>query len=410
PAPANPTPRCPPSPHLTLQEIMRDYIQKHPELNISEEGITKSTLTKAERQLKDKFDGRPTKPPPNSYSLYCAELMANMKDVPSTERMVLCSQQWKLLSQKEKDAYHKKCDQKKKDYEVELLRFLESLPEEEQQRVLGEEKMLSINKKQATSPASKKPSQEGGKGGSEKPKRPVSAMFIFSEEKRRQLQEERPELSESELTRLLARMWNDLSEKKKAKYKAREAALKAQSERKPGGDREERGKLPESPKRAEEIWQQSVIGDYLARFKNDRVKALKAMEMTWNNMEKKEKLMWIKKAAEDQKRYERELSEMRAPPAAANSSKKMKFQGEPKKPPMNGYQKFSQELLSNGELNHLPLKERMVEIGSRWQRISQSQKEHYKKLAEEQQKQYKVHLDLWVKVSGLGPWEEGGLI
>nr|1V63_A Chain A, Nucleolar transcription factor 1 [Mus musculus] len=69
----------------------------------------------------------------------------------------------------------------------------------------------------------------------------------------------------------------------------------------------------------------------------------------------------------------------------------------PKKPPMNGYQKFSQELLSNGELNHLPLKERMVEIGSRWQRISQSQKEHYKKLAEEQQRQYKVHLDLWVK-------------
>lgn len=39
----------------------------------------------------------------------------------------------------------------------------QSLPEEEQQRVLGEEKMLNINKKQATSPASKKPSQEGGK-------------------------------------------------------------------------------------------------------------------------------------------------------------------------------------------------------------------------------------------------------
>ncbi|XP_061223833.1 nucleolar transcription factor 1 isoform X3 [Neopsephotus bourkii] len=384
-------------------EIMRDYIQKHPELNISEEGITRSTLTKAERQLKDKFDGRPTKPPPNSYSLYCAELMASMKDVPSTERMVLCSQQWKLLSQKEKDAYHKKCDQKKKDYEVELLRFLESLPEEEQQRVLGEEKMLGSNRKGATSPASKKSSPETGKASSEKPKRPISAMFIFSEEKRKQLQEERPELSESELTRLLARMWNDLSEKKKAKYKAREAAMKAQSEKKHGSDKEERGKLPESPKTAEEIWQQSVIGDYLARFKNDRGKALKAMEATWNNMEKKEKLMWIKKAAEDQKRYERELSEMRAPPCSTNSAKKVKFQGEPKKPPMNGYQKFSQELLSNGELNHLPLKERMVEIGSRWQRISQGQKDHYKKMAEEQQKQYKVHLDIWLK--SLSPQE-----
>uniref|UniRef100_A0A8D2LS31 Upstream binding transcription factor n=1 Tax=Varanus komodoensis TaxID=61221 RepID=A0A8D2LS31_VARKO len=383
----------------TLEEMMRDYIQKHPEMNIEEGAPPRSTLTKAERQLKDKFDGRPTKPPPNSYSLYCAELMANMKDVPSTERMVLCSQQWKLLSQKEKDAYHKKCDQKKKDYEIELLRFLESLPEEEQQRVLGEEKMLGVNKKGATSPASKKSSPDASKGGSEKPKRPVSAMFIFSEEKRKQLQEERPELSESELTRLLARMWNDLSEKKKAKYKAREAAMKAQTEKKHGSDKEDRGKLPESPKTAEEIWQQSVIGDYLARFKNDRGKALKAMEATWNNMEKKEKLMWIKKAAEDQKRYERELSEMRASPCSTNASKKMKFQGEPKKPPMNGYQKFSQELLSNGELNHLPLKERMVEIGSRWQRISQSQKEQYKKLAEEQQKQYKVHLDMWLKVS-----------
>ena len=41
----------------------------------------------------------------------------------------------------------------------------------------------------------------------------------------------------------------------------------------------------------------------------------------------------------------------------------------------------------------------MVEIGSRWQRISQGQKDHYKKLAEEQQKQYKVHLDIWLKVS-----------
>ena len=41
----------------------------------------------------------------------------------------------------------------------------QSLPEEEQQRVLGEEKMLNINKKQASSPASKKPSQEAGKVG-----------------------------------------------------------------------------------------------------------------------------------------------------------------------------------------------------------------------------------------------------
>lgn len=43
--------------------------------------------------------------------MFCAELMSNMKDVPSTERMVMCSQRWKLLKQGEKDAYQKRCEQ-----------------------------------------------------------------------------------------------------------------------------------------------------------------------------------------------------------------------------------------------------------------------------------------------------------
>ncbi|XP_041087691.1 nucleolar transcription factor 1-like [Polyodon spathula] len=121
------------------------------------------------------------------------------------------------------------------------------------------------------------------------------------------------------------------------------------------------------------------------------------MEATWKTMEKKEKIMWIKKAAEDQKRYERELSEMRAPAIVTGTGKKMKFEGEPKKPPMNGYQKFSQELLSSGELNQLPLKERMVEIGGRWQKLTQAHKDRYKKMAEELQKHYKVQLEHWLK-------------
>ncbi|KPP71372.1 nucleolar transcription factor 1-like [Scleropages formosus] len=314
------------------EEAMREFIAQHPELNMSQEDINKSTLTKAERQLKDKFDGRPTKPPPNGYSMFCAELMSTMKDVPSTERMVMCSQQWKLLKQSEKDGYQKRCEQKKKEYEIEMNRFLCTLSEEEQQRVLGEDKMLGFNKKGSSSPSSKKNSKT--KSDSSKPKRPISAMFIFSEEKRPKLQQDRPELSESELTRMLARMWNELSDKKKEKYKRLEAALKAESEKK---GQEERSRLPE------------------------------------------------------------ELSEMRSPAAVVAPGKKMKFDGEPKKPPSNGYQKFSQELLSGGELNHLPMKERMGEIGGRWQRLPQREKDRYKRIAEEKQKQYKVQLDQWLK-------------
>uniref|UniRef100_A0A7N6B4P5 HMG box domain-containing protein n=1 Tax=Anabas testudineus TaxID=64144 RepID=A0A7N6B4P5_ANATE len=324
------------------EETMREYIQQHPELNMTQEDIVKSTLTKAERHLKDKSDGRPDKPPPNGYSMFCAELMSSMKDVPSTERMVMCSQRWKLLKQNEKDAYQKRCEQ----------------------------------------------------ANPEKPKRPISAMFIFSEEKRPKLHQERPDLSDSELTRFLARMWNELPDKKKEKYKRLETVLKAESEKK---EKEDRSRLPDPPKTAQDIWQQSVIGDYLARFKSDRPKAQKAMEATWSTMEKKEKIMWIKKAAEDQKRYERDLCEMRSPAVAAIASgKKIKFEGEPKKPPSNGYQKFSQEMLSNGELNHLPMKERMAEIGSRWQRLPLKEKDRYKKIAEEKQRQYKVQLEQWL--------------
>lgn len=59
---------------------------------------------------------------------------------------------------------------------------------------------------------------------------------------------------------------------------------------------------------------------------------------------------------------------------------------------------FSQELLTNGELNHFSLKERMVEIGKRWHKLSQTQKDKYKKQVEEQQLEYKAELEVWVKV------------
>ncbi|XP_043990797.1 upstream binding transcription factor, like isoform X2 [Gambusia affinis] len=327
------------------EDSMRAYHEAHPDSN-SEEHV-RSVLTKAERQLKDKFDGRPTKPPPNGYSLYCAELMVNMKDVPSTERMVLCSKQWKMLTQKEKDMFQKRCEQKKKQYDVDLQRFLESLPDEERDRVLTEEKMGGARLNVGVAPS------------------PLRAKSPSVKER---VREAEPEA-----------------------WPAAGGGATAPRERR---DTRKATKLPETPKTAEETWQHSVTGDYLAKYRSDRRKAQAAMEAAWRSMEKKEKIPWIKKAAEDQKRYERELLEMRAPTVG---QRKPKFDGEPKKPPVSGYQMFSQELLTNGELNHFSLKERMVEIGKRWQKLSQAQKDKYKKQVEEQQVEYKAHLESWVK-------------
>ncbi|XP_019730534.1 upstream binding transcription factor, like isoform X2 [Hippocampus comes] len=305
------------------EDSMRAYHEAHPD--VSSDDHVRSVLTKAERQLKDKFDGRPTKPPPNGYSLYCAELMVNMKDVPSTERMVLCSKRWKMMTQKEKDMFQKRCEQRKKQYDVDLQRFLESLPEEERDRVVSEEKL----------------------GGARVPVGTVSSP-----------------------------------------HRAKSPPVKGARERR---DSKKSGKLPETPKTAEEMWQHSVAGDFLSKCRSDRRRAQTAMEDAWKSMEKKEKIPWIKKAAEDQKRYERELLDRRP------SQKKPKFDGEPKKPPVSGYQMFSQELLTNGELNHFSLKERMVEIGKRWHTLTANQKDAYKKHVDATQARYRALLEAWLK-------------
>uniref|UniRef100_A0A669AX48 Upstream binding transcription factor, like n=1 Tax=Oreochromis niloticus TaxID=8128 RepID=A0A669AX48_ORENI len=312
------------------EDSMRVYLEAHPDVNSDDH--VRSVLTKAERQLKDKFDGRPTKPPPNGYSLYCAELMVNMKDVPSTERMVLCSKQWKMMTQKEKDMFQKRCEQKKKQYDIDLQRFLESLPEEERDRVMTEEKMGGAKL---------------GAGVASSPHRAKS-----------------PSVKVRLALLLLPVYW----------------ALILNV-----------GDVTNLPSRCR-LRHHRKLSEHIFLF--DRRKAQAAMDTAWNSMEKKEKIPWIKKAAEDQKRYERELLEMRTPVAG---QRKPKFDGEPKKPPVSGYQMFSQELLTNGELNHFSLKERMVEIGKRWQKLSQSQKDKYKKLVEEQQVEYKAELEAWVK-------------
>lgn len=81
----------------------------------------------------------------------------------------------------------------------------------------------------------------------------------------------------------------------------------------------------------------------------------------------------------------------------------IKFQGEPKKPPMSAYHKFHQDSWSSMELQHLPLRERWVEISRRWQQVPCRLRENYNCQVEELQKQYWVEMDRWLK--GLSPEE-----
>ncbi|KAL0600655.1 Nucleolar transcription factor 1 [Plecturocebus cupreus] len=84
-------------------------------------------------------------------------------------------------------------------------------------------------------------------------------MFICLQEKQRQLPEERPGFLESELACMLVAGGVTGLRKSSKRPESKPGLRKCQELSQP----------PEPPKRAQEIWQRSIINNYLACFKND---------------------------------------------------------------------------------------------------------------------------------------------
>nr|XP_012611553.1 upstream-binding factor 1-like protein 1 [Microcebus murinus] len=192
------------------------------------------------------------------------------------------------------------------------------------------------------------------------PKKPVTAYIRFFKEQRPQYIQMYPGLKNQELTKILSQRYRELPEQVKQKY------------------------IQDFQKEKQEFEEK------LARFREDHPDLVQNSKKS--NVSKR-----ARGQMKAQKNFQGNIREARSLPKTETFSKIMKFYGEPKKPPMNGYHKFHEDSWSSRELQHLSLRERMVEIGRRWQRIPQSLKEHYKSQAEELQKQYKVDLDLWLK-------------
>ncbi|KAB0406547.1 hypothetical protein E2I00_016130 [Balaenoptera physalus] len=189
------------------------------------------------------------------------------------------------------------------------------------------------------------------------PKKPLTAYLRFFKEMRPQYSQKHPKMSNQELTKVLSEEYKKLPEQLKLKYSQDFQKEKLEFEE----------KMALFRKQHPDLVQNSTKSDVP---KGSQIKA--------------------------RKKFQGNVQKVESPPEN-NLSMKRKFHGEPKKPPMNGYHKFHQDLWSSRELQVVPLRERMVEISRCWQRVPQNQKERYKKEAEELQKQYKVDLDLWLK-------------
>ncbi|KAM5223962.1 upstream-binding factor 1-like protein 1 [Hipposideros larvatus] len=189
------------------------------------------------------------------------------------------------------------------------------------------------------------------------PKKPLTSYLRFFKEKRLQYSQKHPELNNQELTKVLSKEYKALPEQRKLKY------------------------IQDFQKEKQEFEEK------LAQFRKDHP------DLVQNS---KKSVISKRSPPKAQKKFQGNVREVKSPPENY-LSEKMEFSGEPKKPPMNEYHKFYQDLWSSQELQDLPLRERMVEIGRRWQRVPQSQKGQYKKQAEELQAQYKVDLAHWLR-------------
>ncbi|XP_064596736.1 nucleolar transcription factor 1-A-like [Liolophura sinensis] len=215
------------------QKTLLEYCKDHPDYKPKP---YRAVLTKAEEKVLDHHYGKPEKPPSSGYAYFSSTLLSQLTNIPSTERMGEISRRWKALSDKERERYNKTAEQKTALYKTQYEKYRACLPVEELER-LEKEEALKANKKAKTngtlpshiyifidSPFQELPNEQ-------KPKRPMTALFMFITEKKDKFKQRYPNISNQDIVRLLSKAYSELPDSKREKYKKKELECKESYER-----------------------------------------------------------------------------------------------------------------------------------------------------------------------------------
>uniref|UniRef100_A0A4W5JX61 HMG box domain-containing protein n=1 Tax=Hucho hucho TaxID=62062 RepID=A0A4W5JX61_9TELE len=199
---------------LEQQTQYEEEMEKHPESNGSRKAKHKPLLRKSERLLKDLADGKPDKPPLKGYNLFCKEQKAIIlgEGVPNNQYLVICSHRWKTMTKSKKEAYQRRCDKLKKEYEVNMSRFLCTVTDKEQHRILLENRKSMLISTLAAQKGTKNKFQ------CEPKKPPEWGHTLFYSEKMAELRAESNHLSSRECMAMASPLWKNLAQKEKEHY------------------------------------------------------------------------------------------------------------------------------------------------------------------------------------------------
>ncbi|KAI3727710.1 hypothetical protein L6452_16328 [Arctium lappa] len=214
----------------TAMELLEQYLQFKQEAE-KEGGDNK----------KNKKEKDPLKPkrPESAYFLFMNErraaLIAENKSV--VEIAKITGEEWKNMTEKQKACYEKKAKKKNEKYNQEMEVYKQNKEEEaenakkeeeEVMKILKQEALQLLTKKEKTETIIKKTKEKKNKRKEEKknkktddpnkPKRPASSFLLFSKQARKDLAKEKPGISNAQLTALISVKWKELSEEEKQKW------------------------------------------------------------------------------------------------------------------------------------------------------------------------------------------------
>jgi len=156
------------------------------------------------KKKKTKRDPNAPKKPRTAYILFSSDNRVDVKkenpDMIPTDITKEVARMWREADEDVKEEYKEKAEEDKKRYQDEMEIYN------------PEYKQTSSNDKKEKPKEKKDPNA---------PKKPCSAYILFSSDHRKQAKEENPELSTVELTKKLAEMWKEASQKTKDKYEAK---------------------------------------------------------------------------------------------------------------------------------------------------------------------------------------------
>ena len=265
--------------------------------------FTKLTKVKKASSKKKKDPARPKKH--TAYILFCNENRESVKKanagIDSKDILRKLGQKWQALSAKDKEKYKKKEVEDKKRFDKEMESYVE--PDEYKSDNDGKKK------KKDRDPT--------------KPKRPISAFFIFMKENRELFKEKNPNKKGKEISKVAGEEWKKVSPKEKKEYEGKAKIEKAKYDKqmeiwkkKNGGDAKvptkSKGKKDAEVEEEEDVEEEDVedseengVDIALENFIKARTVEVKAKhpKMTAEKINEKVKKEWEKLSEEERSKF-----------------------------------------------------------------------------------------------------------